>query len=191
MPLIFDPETHTYTLDGRRLPSVTQILVVGGAVDARWFDAWSRERGSAVHKACEYDDQQRLDYESLDSRIAGYLDAWRRAKRELDIELLTVEEQLHSTDYGFAGTLDRSALCRGKREKTVIDLKTGELDKAAGPQLAAYVHMKRVRNPETWKLRAIQLRADGTYQTKTYDFLEQWNVFLACLTLARWKGAIS
>ena len=46
-----DRETHTYTPN---LPSVTEILRSVGLIDATWYTEEARQRGTAVHLACEY-----------------------------------------------------------------------------------------------------------------------------------------
>lgn len=52
--LTFDPEPHRYELDGRRLPSVTEILQgLGLSKDLSFLDPFYRERGSATHACIE------------------------------------------------------------------------------------------------------------------------------------------
>ncbi len=52
--LLLDEETHRYTLDGRRLISVTQALSI---LDERRKDPYYLERGRFVHLATEYLDR--------------------------------------------------------------------------------------------------------------------------------------
>ena len=56
--LVFEPESHTYTVGRRTLPSVTQIIRAAGLMD--WLDylpperlATAQERGTRIHKAIE------------------------------------------------------------------------------------------------------------------------------------------
>jgi hypothetical protein len=62
-------ETHTYTPN---LPSVTTILKSVGLIDASFYTIEGRERGSAVHLACEYFDQGDLDEDTLELPTAFY-----------------------------------------------------------------------------------------------------------------------
>jgi hypothetical protein len=81
--LVFDEATHTYTLDGERLPSVTQILQRAGAIDFSHIPPTileaARERGTAVHKAVHYFNENDLDVDVF--RVAfpdywPYVSAW-------------------------------------------------------------------------------------------------------------------
>ena len=49
----FDPETHTYTINGRIYPSVTQIIK-GVLGDELWYKDWYAGRGRAIHQAIHY-----------------------------------------------------------------------------------------------------------------------------------------
>ena len=74
----FEPEGHVYTWNGRRLPSITQILKAEGFIDTSHYDEWSRDKGSMVHLACHYDLAGELDEDTLDDEIRPYLAAFRK-----------------------------------------------------------------------------------------------------------------
>jgi len=81
--LVFDDATHTYTLDGERLPSVTGILQRSGAIN---FDHIppsildkARDRGTAVHRAVHYYNENDLDVDAFRSAFPDYwpyVSAW-------------------------------------------------------------------------------------------------------------------
>lgn len=105
-PAEFSEEGHRYTLDGQDLPSVTTVLKAEGFIDNRFFDEYSRERGSMVHLATHYDDMGELDEETLDPVIVPYCEAWRRFKRESGFIIHQSEVPMASRTYRFAGKPD-------------------------------------------------------------------------------------
>ena len=184
--LIFTPETHNYTVDGRPLVSVTQCLCYSGVVDTTWYNDWGRERGSAVHKAIEYHNDGDLDYDSLDPNIVGYFDAYLKFKEQK--RWFPSESELHVYDSvrGFAGTLD--ALGIMKNLVTIVDFKTGPLTRAVGLQLSGYaIALKATWGTVARQLVGIQLKIDGTYKIKSYPF--EPKVFLATLEVSRWLNS--
>jgi hypothetical protein len=113
----FTEEGHWYALDGQVLPSVTTILKAEGFIDSRWFDEWSREKGSMVHLATHYDDMGELDEESLDPVIIPYVEAWRRFKKESGFDVSSSEVPMASKTYRFAGKPDTIGEFPGGRIK--------------------------------------------------------------------------
>ena len=77
----FLAERHIYEYEGVVVPSVTQVLTLAGIHDVSHVPLHYLERaagiGSAVHQACEYLDEGKLDLESVDSLIVGYVLAYR------------------------------------------------------------------------------------------------------------------
>src|SRR5689334_10950685 len=83
----FDPAGHTYSVDGRRLPSVTQILQAVGMAEIPVGIpsdrlAYKRSVGIAVHAAILFMLDDDLDLISVDPAIAGYLTAFDRFRTE-------------------------------------------------------------------------------------------------------------
>lgn len=190
--LTFNPDDHSYTLGGRALPSVTQVMLAAGIIDTRWYDEWSRERGSAVHLACQLMDEGDLDEETVDPRIRGYLDAWSRCLTETRAEVYSIERRLASATLGFAGTIDRVMIVCGKGfgESTheLWDIKTGAPGRAGGVQTAAYQALLAGADGIGCVRRCVQLNADGTYTMHTYRDPGDWAVFRAALTLFTWRN---
>lgn len=123
----FDAANHLYTVDGRRMPSVTQILK---AFD-RGFDFVSADVlrakadiGTAVHKACELDDLGTLDERSLDESVRPYLEQYRLFRDHCRVTVLAIEHVVYSRLHGFIGANDR-LLRTPKFRCAVVDVKTG------------------------------------------------------------------
>lgn len=167
--LTFDADTHTYRLDGRVLPSVTQVLERTGLVDYSFLPPATRDmalaRGRAVHEAIALDLEGDLDESSLegqDGSIAGYIEAARSARRDLGIigqpELF--EHRAHHPAYLYAGTCD---LIHGD---LLIDWKTNKAEWWVRLQTAAYAAL----HPEPGRFRriAVELHNDGTYRLLTF-----------------------
>lgn len=191
--LQFDAEEHVYSLGGRRVPGVTNVLLESGIVDDRWFTEWARDRGSAVHHACELLDLDDLDEGSLDSRLTAYVDAWKRFTADLAPTWERIEWRVHHPVYGYAGTLDRLGTTPGGRQ-VLVDIKTGDPGAGAPIQLAAYAYAVRYpEQPGALERMAVQLKPDGTYKVHTYpvaDLRHHFAVFQAALTLLRYRKEI-
>jgi hypothetical protein len=178
--LTFDEEKHEYRLDGRVIPSVTQVLKAAGMIDDQWFDEWSRERGKAVHKATELDDRGELDESTIDPRIAGYLDAWRRFIFETGWKSNEIEKLVFSRFAWFAGTLDRIGRFPTDRGLSIVDIKTGTPTRAAMDD-----------GIRCGRSMAVYLRENGTYtKGNEADYQRDVSVFLGALAVTRWKGLV-
>lgn len=156
----FDPETHTYTLNGERLPSVTQILKPLYDFSAVPLDVLRRaaEFGNAVHKTVELYLKDDLDEQNLDSALVGPLTGFKMwlmdypqfAERVPDIETPQYHARLK-----YAGTPDLVY-----PDVAVIDLKSRPVNSLTDSiQLAAYDHF----GMGTRERYVLELKQDGTY----------------------------
>ena len=132
----FDEAEHAYYLDGKRIPSITQLLDMGGLVNgAAYFTEESRRRGTEVHALCADWDMGALDpsvltsNESWASLAKGeisrrpYLMAYMAACAALKPKWEAIEEADVHPRYGFAGRTDRVGIVLGKQ--TVLEIKSG------------------------------------------------------------------
>lgn len=163
--LALDEESHVYTLGSRKLPSVTEIIVGAGLVDTQWFTEAGRWRGSAVHAACWYEDENDLDEAGLDPRLAGYLAAYRKFKAETGFAVEVNEEIVHHDLLGYAGRYDK----RGSYAKgpALIDLKSGASSKITRYQTAAYVGC--LPSPRKYTRMEVRLKENGKYSLQVYE----------------------
>lgn len=201
MPLEFDPVGHAYTLDGQRVPSVTQVIrsALGDPFEhvARDILAFAQQRGRAVHRACELDDDGELDESTVDPRIAAYVEAWREFRRAFRFEVLFAECPLCAALHGFAGTPD-CVIRFDDGALGVLDRKTGLPGVAAALQTAAYAELARIEveqwgGPPRAEIRryALRMLPTGRYQLHPYTSPRDWPDFLACLTTLRLKERIA
>lgn len=196
-PFAFDPATHTYTLAGRKLPSVTQILRAEGFIDDTGWNEFAMKRGSAVHEATLYYDEGRLDWGTVDPRIRGYLMAYIRFLGETGFKPRLMETPLASAKLGYAGTFDRlGALADAE---TLLDFKSGSAGYKPWHdlQLGAYHGLIR-ENRDALGLEikdmprrhfVLQLMEDATYKLHPMksQASEAIACFLAALTTFNWK----
>ncbi len=141
MPLEFEEETHTYRLDGKIIPSVTEILTdVGLYPDFSMTDPWYAERGSLVHLATHYYDNGTLDPDSIDDEIHGYLKSYLEFKNVYLFDVKESEMRVHDPIYWYAGTADKLGDIDwdGQRREALPDLKCGPPEYGYQFQIAGY-----------------------------------------------------
>lgn len=190
--LEFDATAHTYRVNGEALPSVTQVLEAAKISDFSGVppDVLQRaaDRGTAVHQACWFDDQNDLDESTLDPSLHGYVAAWRRFRDEQQIKITLIETRVYSS-LGFAGTFDR-LVEMPKWGEAMLDLKTGEETASWRIQLAAYVKGFYGKLAPKCRRGAVKLRQDGTYSLHWYEMREMardWNVFAGALAVYQYR----
>jgi hypothetical protein len=158
--LVFDEASHTYMIDGRKVPSVTRVLgeVLGNPYGNN-SGQWHMDRGNAAHDLYEIigkgEDLSLYDY---DASLDGHVACWREWHAiEKPIFEIT-EMSVGSVIYGYAGTLD--AIIRRGTTSLILDYKqsTCERDRI---QLAAYaIAYEEMTNKSVDGL--ISLQIDGT-----------------------------
>lgn len=143
--LTFEPGPHRYTLDGRHVPSVTQILKSAGLID---FDhvpiytlAVAMERGRHVHAAIHFYNERDLDvarFEREFPECAGYLRGWISFCEQRRFVPVLNEHRIASRALRVAGTADCFGVLDG--EAVLLDFATGRPeDVAKDLQTAAYL----------------------------------------------------
>lgn len=192
--LQFDPILHVYSLNGQRLPSVTQIMEDVGIIDYSSIPGETRERalerGRLVHEATALDDEDDLDEESLPESLAPYLQAWRKFRAATSFTPRLIEHRSHH-QYGFAGTLDREGdiTWEGKRIPCLLDIKTGIAQLWVRWQLAAYAAF--FPDSATKRRLCVELRRDASFRLHWFapaDYFTDFNTFCAFLTTMRCKS---
>ena len=164
--LTFDHELHVYSLGERVLPSVTEILKGAGIVNDRWWTEAGRWRGSAVHAACWYDDQNDLNEATLDPSLRNYLDAYRKFKTETGFIPTDIETPIYNDLLGYAGTPDRIGNLPGGKF-CLPDLKSGASSKVTRYQTVAYAAC--LPSPRKYVRMEVRLKPDGKYTLQVYE----------------------
>lgn len=197
----FDETTHTYTLDGVELPSVTHIiryLAVDKANNADPNMALiARERGSAVHEATVMYDYSGEISDDFPAEYAPYLEAYVQFVRDYKPGWELIEHQMGNATLGFAGTLDRFGVIDDKW--CILDIKTSyKVDiPSLSAQLTAYHDLllneqfERLENANIRHL-GLQLMRTGKYRLYETDCEKGSDLFYSCRriykTMEQMKG---
>lgn len=186
--LHFDAASHTYSVDGVIVPSVTQVLEACGVVDYSYLPPDTRTmaltRGSAVHLATQYDDEGDFD-EASAPELLPYVEAWRRFRAETGFAPTSIEQRVYSARYGYAGTLDRIG-ANGRGDLCLVDVKTSSAEGWVRLQTAAYCGA--LDEPRRYLRGCAELHKDGSYRALWFpaaEFQADFGGFLACLAVLR------
>ncbi|MES1993168.1 MAG: hypothetical protein V4457_06080 [Pseudomonadota bacterium] len=191
--LQFEASSHTYTLGGQVLPSVTQVLdeALREYVDVpvHYLEA-AAEFGDHVHRACDLFDRGILDRGILDPRLAPYVDAWTKFRTDSGVVVLASEKRVHHPALGYAGTLDVLGLMPRKKVPAVIDRKSSALvPRSVGAQTAAYREAHRVHGHQVDSVRyCVHLKGDGTYRLQRLTDPSDFSLFTSCLNVWRFRN---
>lgn len=191
----FDAASHIYSVEGERLPSVTQILQGCGIVDLSGVPVqaldYAAERGTAVHRFCEFLDQGEADWAQIEGTpLEGYCRAYAQFREDTGFSPRLVEHRFSASVHGmrYAGTVDREGDIGGRA--TVLDLKTGTTEQRSWcVQLAAYALGLRESGRPLRARAALHLRADSSYRLIDYRDPRDEQVWLAALAVETWKGS--
>ena len=174
MRIDFDEEKHEYSVDGVRVPSVSEILA---PLSAERYGELNKSvleqaahRGTAVHEGT-----QLIDFgiaPDYDSEIDGYLVAYQMFLLQHEVEwgfiegtlgYIRAEEEIPL----YAGTIDRFGLVDGM--PTVVDIKTyssmsSQAQLQASCQTALYADALESNGFFVMNRAVLHLRKDGTYR---------------------------
>lgn len=194
----FDEATHTYTLDGKELPSVTHIIRYLAVDKANNADPnmalMARERGSAVHEATVMYDYSGEIPDDFPSEYAPYLEAYVQFVRDYKPKWELIEHVMADEESGFAGTLDRFGLIDD--EYAILDIKTSyKIDmQSLSAQLAAYQQLLCVdigaseyieKYSKGINRYGLQLMRDGKYRLYKCPTYYGNRLFACCFDIYR------
>ena len=192
--LKFDEATHTYTLDGKVLPSVTTVLKPLYSFDGIPPEVVERKRqiGKAVHKAIELDLADDLNAASLAPEVAPYFAAWVRFKVEFRPESQGGGSEVRVHTASYAGTVDLITGRVGHGDTWVIDFKTSaQVGPVVALQTAAYAHAAHEMGavPHGPKRAALHLLPTGRYKLIEHKDRNDIRVFQSLLITHQWRQA--
>jgi hypothetical protein len=130
----FDAKSHTYTVGGKRVLSITQLLTVSGEVNEEFFTDEGSARGTAVHKLTANFDMGAIDLATGGGVYRPYLLAYADALALIPHRWTAIEEPFVHRGYRFAGTPDRVGIVRGAA--SVFEIKSGGFSKSHQVQTA-------------------------------------------------------
>lgn len=162
---------HIYTLDGERIPCVSDLCRFLSREVYRDAPSWkleaAAERGSAVHKAAEILDRtgrSEIEYEYL-----PYLEAYASFLRSHEVSWNLIEYPDYHPNFMYAGTLDRYGTVDG--EKTLVDIKT--TSQVQRPLCAASLNLYRLileaRGMPVERMLILHLSKNGRYRMIPFE----------------------
>jgi hypothetical protein len=169
--LMFEEESHIYTLQGEVLPCVSDLCRFLHREIYKDAPSWAMEaaaeRGTAVHEAAQQLDS--TGTADIPDEYAPYLQAYAAFLREHDVEWMLIEQPLYHPQYLYAGTIDRYGIVDGFH--TLVDLKTTYTiyKPLCCAQLNLYRLMLIIRGYPVQRLAILHLKKDGTYRFVRFD----------------------
>lgn len=204
--LKFYDEGHRYELDGKEIPSVSELSrfasreVYNNDISKYTLDK-ACERGTAIHKASEQlDIYGKCD---ISPEYAEYVNAYVQFRKDFNIkDYLYIEKPFATSQLGYAGTIDRVYVidedfikavkkhCKvdisnRKGMLAIIDLKSSSAVQKvlAKIQLPAYSYLveENLPNERVGFLAILHLKKDGKYKLTEYE--DNPELLYACLSL--------
>lgn len=189
-----DEVGHRYTVDGLPVSGVTSVINMIASWEGIAPEVLKKasERGTAVHLATELEDENDLDWDTLDPVLVPYVQAWQKFKSEAGVVITSSEQIVYSARHRYAGKYDRTCYLTGLHdEHCLIDIKTtAVLAPYNGIQTAAYeaaIDYRRTGLPRVKRRYAVQLKPDGKYQLEEYSDSYDKAVFLNLLGVHNWR----
>jgi len=184
--LVFDERSHTYTLNGMKLPSVTTIMrplsnEYYGSIDRSILDT-AAKRGTTVHQAIE--NWLKFGYDDIPEEHSGYYSAFKNWLDENSPRLIEAESRVYHKVFRYAGTADLPCIINS--EVICVDFKTSVniVEMLARVQLEAYAKAYESHGFKFSEKAIVQLKSDGCYKMVRYKAGdgEAWEVFCGLLT---------
>lgn len=187
MTLEFEPDGHVYRLDGREVPSVTQILSPYSGL--QYVDRELLERaaafGSHVHTACHLLNMDELDRSNLDPELEPYVAGWEKFLSDTGA-VVVLSEHCVASKRGYAGKFD--TLVHWGKSQRLIDIKTGSgIPMTVGPQTSAYVEAYAEETGIKVRDRyCVHLIGNGNYSACKLDDPRDLSIFHSALNIWNW-----
>jgi hypothetical protein len=176
-------ESTMHGTDYKYPMSVTKALKLAGLIDVSHSSQEAMDRGTAIHAACEYYDQDDLEVTGMPEFIKPYLDAWVKFRKESEFRITGVEVKVDNEVHRYSGRIDRIVENR-YGINGVLDIKSGQPASWHALQSAAYsqgvLGMLRF---------TLYINKDGGYKLVEHTDRSDWPNFLAALSVARLKVA--
>ena len=183
----FEESAHLYTINGRILPSVTQIMsplsaMIYGNVPSPTL-AEAADRGSRVHEQVEH--IVKYGIEETEPDTDGYVQAFKAFSADHSPTWAASEYRTYHKILLYAGTLDLIGHVTPDDGTgfDVVDLKTtSKLYKMMlSTQLGAYAEALKSHGLKVRNVYGLQLKRDGNY---VLEHLEpNYKLFLHCMAV--------
>jgi hypothetical protein len=191
MTVQFDEASHIYTLNGKRLPSVTQVLSIvenWDGIPPRALEK-AKVRGNFIHKAVSLLLEENLDLSSVPAEYAGAIDGMSNFLKLGEISPASYDCIVHHAELGFAGSYDMLAYYENSLD--LFEFKASDqVPKTAGPQAEAYKRCIVAAGLPVKNRYCVHLHAKHKLGFKLFplkDSQGDWNLFLSALNCWRFK----
>lgn len=184
MPELLLDENHHYTLDGKRIDGLTSTIAEAGLI-GNFGSQWHMDKGTATHLATEYYDKGTLDESTVDPKIVGYLESWKRFRKDMDYTPSHIEYQTYHPELMVGMKIDRLP--------GPVDLKSGAPEPwhilqicVQWSALICHGMHDLARSPQD-----IYLDPDGgppkVKPYKTSEMRDAFKVYASMLVFLRWR----
>ena len=181
MNLTFNEEKHEYTIEGKIIPSVSEIMQ---SISVHFYTKdipeialeIAKDRGTQTHKAI-LDFELFDDYE-IEEKYKGYFESYLKFKEDKKPEILHQEKML--TNGEFAGTIDY--ICKIDNEIWLLDWKTSRNlhENLIAVQEAGYDQLCTYNGIKIDKFGAVHLKKDGYELREITPNKEMWKICKKC-----------
>ena len=190
--LFFDQKTHTYYFNGNKVPGVTSVLEGAGISDfsmvSREVLAQAQALGTEVHNLTELSDKKETIGKEPSDMAMSMLLHYDQFLFDLDVEIVEIEKKVFCEKYMYAGTLDRVAIFKKVSDQPVLfDIKTGQPSMSHQIQTAAYEYAYKKDKRQKMDRYTLYLSSDGYKLSEPYKSRQDFDVFLAALTVYNYK----
>jgi hypothetical protein len=190
MPELILTNDHRYLLDGKPLDGLTSTLQEAGLI--RGSDDWYLTRGTAIHLATELWDIETLDESTVDPQIQGYLESWKKFRKDQNYNPIHIEFQTYHPELMVGTKIDRLPL---------LDIKSGASEPWHVLQLAFQWTTLRINPPPgyaytaiNWTPKDIYLDPDGgPPKVRVYtpsEMREAFKIYSSLLVFVRWRRSV-
>lgn len=185
--LEFEDETHTYTLNGIVIPSVSQVIAPlsnakYSGISERTL-AKAADKGTTVHNSIE--NWIKFGIEDIPPEHIGYFEAFRKWWDSCNPNPVGSEARICHRIMQYGGTVDFVGYI--DNELTLIDYKSTYTisDMTCGVQLEAYSQALKSMGISVQRKKILHLKKDGKFELREYPVNDavRWRVFGALKTV--------
>jgi len=151
--------------------------------DLRFVDEHGMWIGTATHRAIELYVKDRLNEETLDAELVPRLNAWKKFQAATGFQVVDSEHPVYSETLGVAGTLDLVGLFPDGTEG-IVEIKSGNIMPWTAIQTAA---QDLLLGGKRRKRFGLKVPKTGSPSVKPFTDENDYNVFIAAVTVALWK----
>lgn len=164
--LAFDSLTHTYTLDGRTVPGITEILRTVGVISP-FLNKEAMQRGSYIHEAIELHLDGKLHPESAE-KYRGWLNAVDTCLADNDWTVIETELPVADLKWRYATKIDALVEPSTRGRVKILNWKSGNSLPWYGLQstaemMAVFCFLCEVGFSVSYDHYTVYISEDGTY----------------------------